>query len=284
MPEVIEGIAALRERIRNARRAGLSIGFVPTMGALHAGHEKLLETARRETGFVVASIFVNPLQFDRSEDLERYPRTLEQDVRRCEQSGVDAVFAPAASELYPRELLTIVELPRLSESLCGRFRPGHFRGVATVVLKLLQVVQPDRAYFGRKDAQQLVLIERMVKDLDVPVEIVPVATVREPDGLALSSRNKHLTPAQRTIAPILSRALRATAARLDAGERSSAVLRDQALGFFEGQPEVRLEYFELVDPDTLAPVEKVDGPVLIAGAMWVGSTRLIDNVFWPETT
>src|ERR1035438_4161323 len=189
MVEVIAGIAELRQRLWIRRSRGASIGLVPTMGALHRGHAALLEAARAENDFVVASIFVNPIQFDRGEDLEKYPRTLEDDLRVCGGCGVDLVFAPSAGDLYPREQMTYVESPVLSAHLCGAHRPGHFRGVATVVLKLFQIVQPERAYFGEKDAQQLAIIRRMVEDLNVPVIVAPVATVREEDGLALDRKS-----------------------------------------------------------------------------------------------
>jgi pantoate--beta-alanine ligase len=185
MAELVSGVAQLRERLLPLRRAGKTIGFVPTMGALHLGHRKLLEHARAETGVVVASIFVNPTQFDRKDDLDRYPRTLDQDLALCRESGVDIVFAPSAADMYPQEQWTWVDVPALTQHLCGPGRPGHFRGVATVVMKLFGIVQPDRAYFGEKDAQQLAIIKRMVADLNVPVTIVPVETVREPDGLAM---------------------------------------------------------------------------------------------------
>jgi pantoate--beta-alanine ligase len=281
MPEVIAEIGELRERLSMERRRGASIGLVPTMGALHRGHAKLLEAARRGNDFVVASIFVNPIQFDRSEDLENYPRTMEDDLRVCDSSGVDLVFAPSSRNLYPREQLTFVESPVLGTHLCGAHRPGHFRGVATVVLKLLNIVQPDRAYFGEKDAQQLAIIRRMVDDLNVPVVVVPVATVREEDGLALSSRNKHLTAVEREIAPVLSRALRNAIDSIGRGERRVTVLREAALAMFAQHPEARVEYFEFTDPHTLQPVERVEGQVLVAGAMWLGPTRLIDNMCWP---
>jgi pantoate--beta-alanine ligase len=281
MSETIAEIARLRARLDEARARESSVGFVPTMGALHAGHEALLAIARRENDFVVASIFVNPLQFDRKEDLDHYPRMLDDDLRVCDRCGVNLVFTPTPAELYPEPQLTFIESPTLTSTLCGQFRPGHFRGVATVVLKLLNIAQPERAYFGEKDAQQLALIRRMVRDLNVPVEIVPVATVRETDGLALSSRNKHLTPAQRAIAPVLSQALRQAVDLIGKGERSVAVIRERALALFAPWPEARVEYFELTDPRTLTPVDRVDRAVLIAGAMWLGSTRLIDNMSWP---
>jgi pantoate--beta-alanine ligase len=248
------------------------------MGALHRGHATLLERARRENDFVVASIFVNPIQFDRKEDLDRYPRTMEDDLRVCDGCGVDLVFAPAPVDLYPREQLVFVDSAELSAHLCGAHRPGHFRGVATVVLKLFNIVQPDRAYFGEKDAQQLALIRRMVEDLNVPVTVVPVATVREADGLALSSRNKHLTAEQRAIAPVLYRALCTAVEAISAGERSVDAVRGRALAVLEREPEVRVEYFEVTDPDTMTPAEQIAGKVLVAGAIWLGSTRLIDNM------
>jgi pantoate--beta-alanine ligase len=279
MPEVIAGIAELRARLGRQRRG--SIGLVPTMGALHRGHAKLLETARGENDFLVASIFVNPIQFDRAEDLENYPRTMEQDLRVCDQCGVDLVFAPLSADLYPHEQMTFVESPVLGTHLCGAHRPGHFRGVATVVLKLLNIVAPTRAYFGEKDAQQLAIIRRMVLDLNVPVTVVTVATVREADGLALSSRNKHLTAVEREIAPVLSHALRGAVDSIARGERLVETLRSDALSMFAQYPEARVEYFEITDPDSLQPVERVERPALIAGAIWLGSTRLIDNMRWP---
>jgi pantoate--beta-alanine ligase len=253
------------------------------MGALHAGHVALLQAARNQNDVIVASIFVNPLQFDRQQDLDSYPRSVEADLKVCDDCGVDFVFAPEEAELYPAPQLTFVTSPTLSASLCGQFRPGHFRGVATVVLKLFNVVQPDRAYFGEKDAQQLAIVRRMVQDLNVPLTVVPVATIREPDGLASSSRNKLLTPEQRDIAPVLSRALREVVGHIGNGERSVTVLGERALALFAPFPQARVEYFEIVDPEVLAPVESINGPVLIAAALWLGSVRLIDNMSWPET-
>ena len=276
MPEVIAEVGKLRARLDQIK----GIGLVPTMGALHKGHEVLLETARRENDFVVASIFVNPIQFDRREDLDNYPRTMEADLHVCDACGVDLVFAPTAGDLYPREQLTFVESPFLDKHLCGAHRPGHFRGVATVVLKLFNVVRPDRAYFGEKDAQQLAIIRRMVDDLNVPVVVVPVPTVREPDGLALSSRNKLLTVEQREIAPILAAALHAALKLIEQGERSADVIRRSAAALIAPYPEAKLEYFEISNIDTLQPVDRIEGPALIAGAMWLGTTRLIDNVTW----
>jgi pantoate--beta-alanine ligase len=278
--QVIANTTELRKRLRQLRQNGSSIGFVPTMGALHSGHAALLKIARRENDVVVASIFVNPLQFDRKTDLDMYPRTMEEDLQTCSDCGVDLVFAPGVADLYPAEQLALVDVPELSGHLCGASRKGHFQGVATVVLKLFNLVQPDRAYFGEKDAQQLAVIRRMVQDLNVPIEVVPVATVREPDGLALSSRNKHLTATQREKAPVLAQALRATLDLFDSGERSVAEVTARILPMFSQVPEARVEYFEVVDPDNLKPVEHVDGPVLVIAAMWMATTRLIDNMLW----
>jgi len=278
--QVIANVAELRDRLSAVRQTGASIGFVPTMGALHAGHARLLQLARRENEFVVASIFVNPLQFDRKADLETYPRTMAEDLETCAACGTNLVFAPGVADLYPAEQMAFVDVPALSENLCGGSRPGHFRGVATAVLKLFNIVRPDRAYFGEKDAQQLAVIRRMVQDLNVPVEVVPVTTVREPDGLALSSRNKHLTVAQRENAPVLARAMRRVLEIFESGERSVAEVTARVLPMFSEIPECRLEYFEVVNPTTLKPVERAEGSALVIGAMWMGTTRLIDNMLW----
>jgi pantoate--beta-alanine ligase len=222
---------------------------------------------------------VNPLQFGPNEDFARYPRTLAQDLETCERHAVDLVFAPSVEEMYPQPQLTYVEAGRVGEQLCGKFRPGHFRAVATVVLKLLHIVQPRRAYFGEKDLQQLMVIRRMVADLNVPVAIVGVPTVREPDGLALSSRNKYLNAEERKVAPALHGALQEAVNRIMAGESEVAKVRQAALETLTVSALIRVEYIEIVDPEELQPVGIVDGPVRIAGAIWVGTTRLIDNVF-----
>jgi pantoate--beta-alanine ligase len=248
------------------------------MGALHAGHGRLMEVARRECDCVVVSIFVNPIQFDRGDDYERYPRTLSVDVEFCAARGVDIVFAPSAEEMYPRPQRTFVEVTQVSEPLCGQFRPGHFRGVATVVLKLLNIVQPERAYFGEKDAQQLAVIRRMTADLNVAAAIVEVPTVREADGLALSSRNQHLNEEERRVAPVLPRALHLAETVIAGGETRTDEIRRKALTVFEEFPQVRVEYLEIVNPDDMQPVALVTGPVRVAGAVWIGRTRLIDNL------
>ncbi len=276
--DVITSISQVRDRVTQARRANQRIGLVPTMGALHEGHKRLIDLARAECDLVVVSIFVNPLQFDREDDLNRYPRTLESDVDICSASHVDVVFAPPVDEMYPSPVECVVDVGRIADHLCGRFRPGHFRGVATVVLKLFQIAQPDRAYFGEKDAQQLALIRRLVADFNVPVEVVAVPTVREPDGLALSSRNKRLKPDERHIATVLYEALRAAKSHIEAGMRDAALVREAAERVIQKQEGVRLEYLEIVDPRDMQPVARIERPVAVAGAIWVGATRLIDNV------
>ena len=276
--DVITSISQVRDRVTQARRANRRIGLVPTMGALHEGHKRLIDLARAECDLVVVSIFVNPLQFDREDDLHKYPRTLESDVGMCSASHVDVVFAPPVGEMYPSPLECVVDVGRIADHLCGRFRPGHFRGVATVVLKLFQIAQPDRGYFGEKDAQQLAVIRRLVADFNVPVEIVAVPTVREPDGLALSSRNKRLEPDERQIATVLYEALRVAKSHIEAGMGDPGLVREAAERIIQKQEGVRLEYLEIVDPGDMQPVARIDRPVVVAGAIWVGATRLIDNV------
>jgi pantoate--beta-alanine ligase len=281
MTVLIGGIAELRESLASMRTTSHtsgSIGLVPTMGALHAGHARLLEQARRECHSVVASIFINPLQFDRDDDLKQYPRMLERDVELCSTHGVDLVFAPTAGEMYPTAPLCTVEVGPLGDHLCGRYRPGHFRGVATVVLKLLEIVQPDAAYFGEKDAQQLAIVRRLVADFNVPVTIVGVPTVREKDGLAVSSRNSRLSPAERALAPSLYQALAEAARLIASGVDDVDVIKDRASKQVPRDPAVRLEYLEIVDPEDMQPVPRITGAVCVAAAMWVGSTRLIDNI------
>ena len=276
----LTSIAALRARLAPRRGQGTGIGFVPTMGALHEGHATLIREARRGNDFVVVSIFVNPLQFDRKDDMDHYPRTLESDTALCRDLGVDAVFAPSASEMYPEPPEMAIQLSQLGRHLCGASRPGHFEGVATVVLKLLQIVQPDRAYFGEKDAQQLAVIRRLVADFNLPVEIVGIPTVREPDGLAMSSRNRRLSPSGRIAALALVRALTAARQAIEAGERSPQAIRAIAAGQVvpDGNMRLDLDYLEIVDPRTMQPVVEVTGPVLVAGALWVDGVRLIDNL------
>jgi pantoate--beta-alanine ligase len=278
MDTLVESIDGLRQRLTPVRGQAV-IGVVPTMGALHAGHLRLIEQARRECGFVIVTIFVNPLQFDREDDLRKYPRTLEADLEICNRAGADVVFAPQSAEVYPRPPLCTVAVTRLADHLCGRHRPGHFQGVATIVLKLLQMAEPDRAYFGEKDAQQLAIIRRLVADFNVPVTIIGVPTVRESDGLALSSRNRLLSKGERALAPALHAALVDVERQIASGARDSGAILAAAASRVPSDPSLRLEYLEIVDPVELQPVSLIAGPVLAAGALWVGSTRLIDNVF-----
>jgi pantoate--beta-alanine ligase len=277
-PEIVPHIDELRNRLSAVRQRGGAIGFVPTMGALHAGHGALMDAARRDCDCVVVSIFVNPIQFDNKEDYERYGRNLEADVAFAGGRGVDVVFAPSAEEMYPDGEHAFVEVPGVSEGLCGAFRPGHFRGVATVVTKLFNIVQPAAAYFGEKDAQQLAVIRRMAAGLNMPVTIVGVATIREPDGLALSSRNERLTPEDRMAAPILFQALEAARRSVKNGSRNVAEIRAAGLDVLAKEPRIRLEYFEIVDVRSMRPVNTAVGRMCIAAAIWLGSVRLIDNV------
>jgi len=271
-------IREIRAQVVEARGRGLSIGLVPTMGALHEGHGALIRRAKEETGYVVVSIFVNPIQFDRQDDLERYPRPLEADLEYCRKLGVDAVFAPDASEMYPGKLLTSVDVSDFSTTLEGEHRPGHFRGVATVVAKLFNIVQADRAYFGEKDAQQLAVIQKMVADLNIPITIIPVPTVREADGLAISSRNQRLTAEERRVAPALYQALREAASLIRRGCTDPAAVRQAALTALASTPELRVEYLEIIHPATMKPVDQIIAPVRIAAAAWLGQVRLIDNI------
>jgi pantoate--beta-alanine ligase len=273
-----QDIATTRAAVAEARRQGRRIGFVPTMGYLHAGHLALVEAARRAGTWVVVSIFVNPTQFGPSEDFERYPRDTTGDLRQCERAGVELVFMPSVREMYPPDATTHVHVAQLTETLCGPCRPGHFDGVTTVVAKLFNIVQPDAAYFGQKDAQQLAVIRRMTRDLDFPIEIVGCPTVREPDGLAMSSRNALLAPDERSRALVLHRALDAARRLVARGERDAAALTAAMQAIVaEGRP-AGVDYLSIVDAATLQPVARLERPVLVALAVRIGRTRLIDNV------
>jgi len=274
----VSSVPEIRQRLNQLRAGKKSIGLVPTMGALHAGHASLIARARTECDCVIVSIFVNPLQFGPNEDYQRYPRPLAKDLAVCEAQGADLVFAPDVSDMYASPQLTYVDVTRIADHLCGAFRPGHFRGVSTVVLKLFNIVQPDRAYFGEKDYQQLCVIRRMVSDLNVPLAVVSVPTFREADGLALSSRNVYLEPAQRAAAPGLFRALGAAREMIEAGETDAMKVKAAATKGLAADAHVRIEYFEIVDPAEVQPVTSITGPVRIAAAIWIGKTRLIDNV------
>jgi len=276
--ELVEGIAQIRERVAAAKRRGLRVGCVPTMGALHAAHTAMFDRARGECDQVVATIFVNPLQFDRQDDLRSYPRDIESDLIVCDRHGVDMAFVPAVAEMYPRPPAMTVEIEGLADGLCGASRPGHFRGVATVVLKLLNSVQPDIAYFGEKDYQQLAIVRRLAEDACLPVEIASVETVREPDGLALSSRNVLLDRAERASAPVIFRALQRARKEVESGQQDAGKVVALARQVLDEEPLLKLDYLEIVDPDTLEPVRSIHGPVRIAAAAFFGSTRLIDNI------
>jgi pantoate--beta-alanine ligase len=281
LPPVVPTIAEVRAAVAAARTRGLTVGFVPTMGALHEGHAALVRAARHGTGFVVVSIFVNPTQFAPSEDFARYPRTLDADRAGCSEAGADLIFAPTAGEMYPDDSLTSVEVAKLDEGLEGQSRPGHFRGVCTVVLKLLNIVLPDVTYFGQKDAQQARIVRQMVRDLNVPVTVRVEPTVREPDGLAMSSRNRYLSPADRALAPRIYAALRATRDRALAGENDVASLESKLTEQLAAIPGARVDYARVVDADSLRPLARLDRPALAVVAVHLGTTRLIDNVLIP---
>ncbi len=275
--EVIREPAALQALALDRRARGVRLGLVPTMGFLHEGHASLMRLARRHTDLTLVSLFVNPTQFGPREDLSRYPRDFERDHALCTREGVDVLFAPEASALYPPGYSTYVVEEQLSRGLCGASRPGHFRGVCTVVAKLFHLALPHVAVFGEKDAQQLRVIRRMVRDLDFPVEILAGPTLREPDGLAMSSRNQYLSPDERREALVLRRALDRAEALHAGGEREAGRLRAAMMDILAGAPHAKVDYIELVDDVTLEPVEHLEGAVLVALAVFVGATRLIDN-------
>jgi len=275
--ETIGGPRAMQAWSDARRAVGERLALVPTMGALHEGHLALVAEARRRADRVVVSIFVNPIQFDRREDFERYPRTLEDDAARCAAAGVDAVYAPSAAAMYPEGFATAVEVARLTDPLCGANRPGHFRGVTTVVTKLFHAVRPHVAVFGEKDWQQLAVVRRMTSDLDFGIDVVGVPTVREVDGLALSSRNRRLAPEERTAARCVPRALDAAADMAATGETRPAMLVGRVKMEIATESSARLEYAELRDPETLEEVAEFDSPALLGVAVWVGGVRLIDN-------
>ncbi len=281
---VANNILAVRKVVADARTSGLRIGCVPTMGALHEGHASLIRAAKAASDFVVTTIFVNPTQFGPNEDFTKYPRTLEADCETCAAAGADLVFAPTAEEMYPPNAFVFVDVGTLGEHLCGPSRPGHFRGVCTIVMKLFQIVQPDVAVFGAKDAQQARIIRKMIADLNVPVKMLIEPTIRERDGLAMSSRNRYLSPLERSQAPEIYRALCEVRDRALHGERDVARLESALRGMLEAIPESRLDYAAIVDDETMTPMTRIDRPALIAVAIFVGKTRLIDNVTIYQTT
>jgi len=274
----IETIAQMKTACRGATRSGKTLGLVPTMGALHEGHLSLVRVAKRECDVVAVSIFVNPLQFGPTEDFEKYPRTFLRDATMLEELGVDLLFAPLVKEMYSPNAKTFVDVDDLSSKLDGGSRPGHFRGVATVVCKLFEIVRPDRAYFGQKDAAQVALLRKMARDLDMDVQIVVCPIVREADGLALSSRNAYLNVEQRRQALVLSRSLQQVKAAVEAGETDATKLIEIGSQVIYSEAGARVDYFAIVNPDTLEPVAQAVSGTLVAVAAWVGATRLIDNV------
>ncbi len=276
--KVVPTVAGMKALVQQWKREGKRIGLVPTMGYLHEGHLSLVRESKERTDVTVVSIFVNPTQFGPNEDFKKYPRDLQQDSAYLEQAGVDCLFHPDAAEIYPPGYRTYVEVKGLQDRLCGKSRPGHFRGVATVVLKLFDIVAPDAAFFGAKDAQQVLILRRMVGDLDLDVEVVTCPLVREPDGLALSSRNAYLSPEERKAALSLSIGLRWAERAVAAGERDAAKVVAGILAVLEAEPLARVDYIEAVDPETLEPVAQLRGDVLVVLAVFIGRTRLIDNV------
>jgi pantoate--beta-alanine ligase len=276
--KTVSTIAEARALLDAERCAGHSVGFVPTMGYLHDGHASLMRAARAETEVVVASIFVNPLQFGAGEDLAAYPRDLARDAALAAESGVDVLFTPTLDEMYPTPVLTTVSVGQVSEPLEGAARPTHFAGVATVVTKLFSIVGPCRAYFGAKDFQQVAVVRRLVRDLSLPVEVVACPTRREPDGLAMSSRNVYLTPDERAAAPVVHRALRAGAAAIGAGTRDPAEVRELMAAIIEAEPLAQLDYAEVVDADSFTVPDPLVGNLRLLAAVRFGRARLIDNV------
>jgi len=276
--ELYAKINDLRGALALSRQEGKQIGLVPTMGYLHQGHLSLIERAKQENSLVVVSIFVNPIQFGPDEDFASYPRDLQRDSELAKRAGADIIFAPSVEEMYPRQTLTKVDVARLGDWLCGKSRPGHFSGVGTVVSKLFNIIQPDRVYFGQKDAQQLAIIKQMVFDLNFPVEIVPVPIVRESDGLALSSRNVYLSAEDRSNATVLNQALQAAKDQYLAGERESTKLKQFMIDRINGVPGSQIDYVEICNTTSLEPLERVEKEALVAVAVRFGKTRLIDNI------
>jgi len=276
--EIAKTIESVRQLVKAGRSKGKNIGLVPTMGALHIGHISLIEAAVKKCDFVVVSIFVNPTQFGPGEDFEKYPRPLDADLKICRKAGVDVVFVPTQEQMYPSENLTWVNVEKLTESLCGQSRPIHFRGVTTVCAKLFNIVAPDIAFFGQKDAQQAIVIKRMVADLNMPLEIVICPTVRRPDGLAVSSRNKYLTEEQKKDATLIYRALQKCCEMIDAGTTDSEMIIAEMRKILSRAPSIEIEYVNIVDAESLQNLDEIAGKVLVAVAARIGPARLIDNI------
>ena len=275
--EITGTVDEVRKQVKEWRKQGLSVGLVPTMGYLHEGHKSLIDRAVAENDRVVVSDFVNPIQFGVNEDLATYPRDIEADKRLCEQAGADLIFHPEAGEMYAPDFSTYVEMQKVSEGLCGKTRPTHFRGVCTVVCKLFHIVMPDRAYFGQKDAQQLAVIRRMVRDLDLDIQIVGCPIIREEDGLAKSSRNTYLSREERKAALVLSRAVFLGEDLMKKGERDADTILSAMRSLIGQEPLAKIDYVEMVDADSIEPLARARGRVLTAMAVYIGTTRLIDN-------
>jgi len=276
--KVANTIEQIRDIVSFWRKEGFSVGFVPTMGYLHEGHRSLIERAAKENDKVVVSVFVNPMQFGPNEDFESYPRDFEKDMKVCEEAGAKLVFHPEQSEMYADTFSSFVDTSEITSGLCGKSRPTHFRGVCTVVCKLFNIVQPDRAYFGEKDAQQLAVIRRMVRDLNMNIQVVGCPIVREEDGLAKSSRNTYLNAEERKAAVVLSKSLSLAKTKINAGEKDAAKIKEFIINTISEEPMARIDYVEIVDWDkNLDSVDKIEGPILCAIAVYIGKTRLIDN-------
>lgn len=278
--KIVGTIQEVREQVNEWKKQGLSVGLVPTMGYLHEGHKSLIDASVAGNDRTVVSVFVNPMQFGVGEDLESYPRDMQRDAALCESAGADLIFHPEPPEMYPQDFSSFVDMSTLTGGLCGKTRPIHFRGVCTVVSKLFNIVTPDRAYFGQKDAQQLAVIRHMVSDLSYGIEIVGCPIIREEDGLAKSSRNTYLNPQERQAALCLSRSLRQAKALLEGGETSASAVVDSIRTEIGKEPLARIDYVEVVDWKKLEPVETIDGAVLVAMAVYIGKTRLIDNIIF----
>ncbi|MCI5741536.1 MAG: pantoate--beta-alanine ligase [Lachnospiraceae bacterium] len=275
--ELVTTVEEVRSRVKQWKKEGLTVGLVPTMGYLHDGHKSLIDRAVKENDRVVVSDFVNPTQFGENEDLGSYPRDIERDSKLCEEAGAALIFHPAPEEMYAPDYCTFVDMNKLTDVLCGKTRPIHFSGVCSVVSKLFNIVTPDRAYFGQKDAQQLAVIRRMVRDLNFDIEIVGCPIVREPDGLALSSRNTYLNTEERKAALVLSQALKLGKDMMESGETDAVKIRKAMVEHIEKEPLARIDYVEIVDADSLESVQKIENKVLTAMAVYIGNTRLIDN-------
>ncbi len=270
----------VRKKVKEWRKQGLSVGLVPTMGYLHEGHQSLIKKSVEQNDKTVVSVFVNPIQFGPNEDLATYPRDLDRDAKLCEDTGADLIFHPEPADMYEDDFCTFVDMDHVTKNLCGKTRPTHFRGVCTVCSKLFHIVGPDRAYFGQKDAQQLAVIRRMVRDLNFDLEIVGCPIIREDDGLAKSSRNTYLSPEERRAATVLNKALSAGKQKVEAGEKNASVIKEIVTKTIEAEPLAKIDYVEAVDFDSIEPIDTIEGSVLVAVAVYIGKTRLIDNFIY----